>query len=109
MFKLSVYYPEIIVAKYHGQGPAAAISFYDHAFGSILCKVRANACVIFSFDSVSAVASGNLILNHCKKKLSICYESCSFLQQAVSVVGVIKSYYLSVDCGRWPSWLQNLY
>jgi hypothetical protein len=87
VFRLSVYYPEIIVAKYH----ATAISFYDHAFGNALCKVRAKAFVICSSDSVSGVASVNLIFKPLqkKKKLSACYESCRFLQQAVSVVGVI--------------------
>jgi hypothetical protein len=98
-----------MVAKYHGQGPATAISFYDHEFRSVLCKVRAKACVICSLDSVSVVASVNLIFKPLKKIISAYYESCSFQQQAVSVVGVIKSYYLFVDCGRWPSWLQNLY
>jgi hypothetical protein len=64
----SVYYPEIIVAKYHGQSPATAINFYDHVFGRVLCKVRANACVICSFDSVSAAASVNLIFISLQKK-----------------------------------------
>ena len=70
-----MYYPEIIVAKYHGQGPVTAIKFYDHAFGSVLCKVRAKACVICSFDSVSAVASVKLNFKRSQKKISACYES----------------------------------
>jgi hypothetical protein len=64
----SVYYPEIIVAKYHGQSLATAINFYDHAFGRVLCKERAKACVICSFESVSAVASVNLIFKSWQKK-----------------------------------------
>jgi hypothetical protein len=65
----SVYYSEIVVAKYHGQVPVTAIIFYGHAFGSVLCKVRAKACVICSFDSVSAVASVNLTFKPLQKKI----------------------------------------
>jgi hypothetical protein len=74
MVRLSVYYRRIVVAKYHGRGPAAGIEFYDHPFGSVLWKVRAKASVICGSDSVSAVASLNLIFKPLhKKKKFICY------------------------------------
>jgi hypothetical protein len=96
------------------KGLTSAIKFYGHAFGSVLCKVRVKACMICSFGFLSAVASVNLIFKplHEKNSFSAFYESCTFLlpsEQAVSVVCVIKSHYLSVDCGHWPSWLQHVY